>query len=136
MEQYNVEPVGLGTNDVFAATVYGSSLRIGGKFTVAGGVDCSRLAGWNGTQWFQMPSGATNGQQHCIRINPFGAKYRHRRIFTVVSNGINANRVVGTTQAAGYTPLGTGVDNNAVVALAGYRASLCRRSFYNWRDYS
>ncbi len=120
-------PVGLGTNDtVYAAVVYNSTLRIGGKFTNAGGVACSRLSGWNGTQWFQMPNGANNGANNTVyALTVFGSDLAIGGIFTVVGNGVNANRVVRYNSGTGvYTPLGSGVDNNAVYSLAIYSSQL------------
>jgi Secretion system C-terminal sorting domain len=114
-------PVGLGTNDtVYAAVVYNSTLRIGGKFTNAGGLVCNRLAGWNGSQWFQMPNGATNGANNTVyALAVFSSDLAIGGIFTMVGNNISANRVVRYNSSSGvYTPLSVGIDNNAVYALA------------------
>ncbi|MBZ0204311.1 MAG: T9SS type A sorting domain-containing protein [Ignavibacteria bacterium] len=120
-------PVGLGTNDtIFAATVYNNTLRIGGKFTNAGGLACSRLSGWNGTQWFQMPNGVNNGANNTVyALTVFNSDLAIGGIFTTVGNSVNANRVVRYNSGSGvYTPLGSGVDNNAVLSLALFSGQL------------
>lgn len=119
--------LGLGTNDtVFAATVYNSTLRIGGKFTNAGGLACSRLAGWNGSAWFQMPNGATNGANNTVyALTVYNSDLAIGGAFTIVGNNISANRVVRYNSSSGvYTPLGTGIDNNNVYALALFSGQL------------
>lgn len=120
-------PLGLGTDDtVFAAVVYNNTLRIGGKFTTAGGLSCSRLAGWNGTSWFQMPNGVNNGANNTVyALCVFGADLAIGGIFTTVGNNQAANRVVRYNSGSGvYTALGAGVGNNEVYALTASGTNL------------
>lgn len=116
--------LGLGTNDtVYTAAVYSSLLRIGGKFTTAGGINCNRLAGWNGSQWTAM--GTPNGTDNTVyALATFGSDLIVGGEFTSAGNLVNANRIVRYNSSGTYTALGTGIDNNRVLALATYQNQL------------
>ncbi|MBE2217286.1 MAG: T9SS type A sorting domain-containing protein [Ignavibacteria bacterium] len=116
--------LGLGTNDtVYAATVYQSLLRIGGKFTTAGGINCSRVAGWNGTQWTAM--GTVNSTDNTVyTLTTFNSELIIGGEFTSIGNLPNANRIARYNASGTYTALGTGIDNNRVLALTTYQNQL------------
>ncbi len=116
--------IGLGTNDtVYAVTVYANSLRIGGKFTTAGGVNCNRVAGYNGTQWFSM--GTPNGVNNTVfALTVFGADLIIGGQFTSAGPLATSNRIVRYNSNGTYTNMGSGVDNNRVLCLAVYSSQL------------
>ena len=116
--------LGLGTNDtVFAAAVFSSLLRIGGKFTTAGGINCSRVAGWNGTQWTAM--GTVNSTNNTVyTFTTFNSELIVGGEFTSIGNLPNANRIARYNASGTYTALGTGIDNNRVLALTIYQNQL------------
>lgn len=116
--------LGLGTNDtVYTATVYQSLLRIGGKFTSAGGINCSRLAGWNGTQWTAM--GSPNGTNNSVyALTTFNSELILAGDFTSAGNLVSVNRIARYNASGTYASLGTGIDNNKVLSLAVYQSQL------------
>ncbi len=114
--------LGLGTNDtVYSATVYASALRIGGKFTTAGGLNCNRVAGWNGTQWFQMGTPLNGTNNTVYALTTFGSDLIIGGEFTAAGNLVNSNRIVRYNSNGTYTNMGSGIDNNRVLALTTYQ---------------
>ena len=116
--------LGLGTNDtVYTAAVYQSLLRIGGKFSTAGGINCSRLAGWNGTQWTAM--GSPNGTNNTVyALTTFNSELILAGDFTSAGNLVSVNRIARYRTDGTYAALGTGIDNNKVLSLAVYQSQL------------
>src|SRR5262249_5060830 len=54
-------PLGSGLGDtVYALAVNGTDVYAGGLFTTAGGGPASRVAGWNGSAWFDLAGGVNN----------------------------------------------------------------------------
>jgi hypothetical protein len=116
--------VGLGTNDtVYTAAVFSGMLRIGGKFTTAGGISCSKIAAWNGTQWSAMgsPFGLNNT---AYAMTTFNSLLIIGGNFTVAGNLNPSNRIVSYSSSGIYSNLGTGIDNNSVLALGIYQNQL------------
>ncbi len=120
----NWSGLGLGTNDtVYTAAVYQSLLRIGGKFTSAGGLNCNRVAGWNGTQWTAM--GSPNGTNNSVyALTTFNSELILAGDFTSAGNLVSVNRIVRYRTDGTYAALGTGIDNNKVLSLAVYQNQL------------
>lgn len=76
----------------FAITAIGGSVYVAGSFTSAGGVNASNIARWNGSQWFSLGNGSSNGLDGTA--------------FTIAGNGANEIYVGGTFETAGGRPIG------------------------------
>jgi hypothetical protein len=109
-----------------ALTVYTGELIAGGEFNVAGGVECNRIARWDGTNWHPL-GGGMNGT-----VKAF-TNYNNELIigggFTSV-DGMDINRVV-RWDGANYYPMGQGLSGNPgtwwtqdVMALTVYRGKV------------
>ncbi|MGA2092069.1 MAG: hypothetical protein ABSH16_01495 [Sedimentisphaerales bacterium] len=92
---------------ITALTVYNGELIAGGSFTDAGGVDCNRIAQWDGYNWHPMGDG-TNGTVKAFTI------YNNELIigggFTS-ADGMDVNRVV-RWNGTNYYPMGQGLTGN------------------------
>lgn len=115
---------------ILALTVYNGELIAGGDFNVAGGVDCNRIARWDGYNWHPLGSGI-NGAPFAFTI------YNNELIigggFTS-AGGVDANDVVrwdGTNfypMGKGFTGGPSGVRtfttyNNELIAGGGFNKS-------------
>jgi len=58
---------GVSGGEVLAMATFGEDLYVGGTFVRAGGVPASRIARWDGAQWFPMSSGF-DGDVHALAI--------------------------------------------------------------------
>ncbi|MDB5270732.1 MAG: hypothetical protein JWP58_3772 [Hymenobacter sp.] len=52
---------------VFALSVSGSNVYVGGLFTTAGGLTANRVARWNGSTWSSLGTGTTNGVNSTVQ---------------------------------------------------------------------
>ncbi|MBD3337244.1 MAG: hypothetical protein GF355_17160 [Candidatus Eisenbacteria bacterium] len=53
---------------VYALAAYGDRLMVGGVFEQAGSVPCQRLAGWDGTVWWDACDGGLNGRVSTLEL--------------------------------------------------------------------
>jgi hypothetical protein len=100
-------------------------LVAGGEFTTAGGVPASRLAYWDGVQWFPMPDGGPNGPvyalaaQNQLTNNPAFSRLYVGGAFSAVGSRPCANVAYwqNTTPGVLWSDMSQGV-NGAVTAIA------------------
>jgi len=122
-------PLGSGVNlgsgisgTVGALTVFddgtGPALYAGGSFNTAGGVSASRIAKWDGSSWTPLGSGMNGFNGSIVALTVFddgtGPALYAGGSFTT-AGGVSASRIAkwdGST----WTPLGSGVSNDAVFA--------------------
>ncbi|HEX8598089.1 MAG TPA: S-layer homology domain-containing protein [Chloroflexia bacterium] len=104
-------PVGVG-GYVLAVAVSGSDVYVGGQFITAGTVNASRIARWNGSQWFPLGSGV-NGDVYEIAVS--GSDIYVGGEFTQ-AGGASAN-YIARWNGSQWFPLGSGVGSR-VEALA------------------
>ena len=103
-----------GANGTVNAVVrVGTSLYVGGNFTVVGNVAASRVAKWDGTAWSALGTGLNNNVQ-ALATDASGNLYAGGTFTT--AGGVAASRVAKWDGTA-WSALGTGF-NNTVQALA------------------
>jgi len=96
-------------------------LCVGGAFTVAGGVDASFVAKWNGRRWSPLGSGV-GGWVYAVATDETGGLYLGGEFTTV--GGLKANNIVhwdGTAWSVLGTQTQNGVDGlvNSILARGG-----------------
>jgi hypothetical protein len=97
-------------------------LVVGGEFTTAGGVAASRLAYWDGVQWFAMPDGGPNGPvyamlaQNQLTNNPAIGRLTVGGLFTA-AGGRPCSNIAQWQTGSVWTDAWSGV-NGAVTAIA------------------
>ena len=111
--------IGIGTGTVYAMTVSGFDVYIGGSFTSAGGIGSTqRIAKWNSlTQsWSPLGSGL-NATVYAIAVS--GNDVYVGGAFTDAGGNTSADRVARWNTTSGtWNALGSGISNNTVNAIA------------------
>jgi hypothetical protein len=110
------DTLGSGVNGVvYAITVSGSDVYVGGSFIKAGGVAAVGIAKWNGSTWSALGSGL-NGYGHSVKaIAVSGTDVYVGRSFAQ-AGGVTANCIAKWNGSA-WSALGTGT-NSIVNAIA------------------
>ncbi len=101
------------------------TLYVGGRFTMAGGNPALRIAGWTGSDWFPLGAGMDDSVHELIRFDfdqggPAPPALIAAGQFQTADN-VAVNYIArwdGTT----WAPLGQGVDQNGIGAIAVYFA--------------
>lgn len=101
-------PMGTGADDeVFALALHNNELYIGGEFTTLGGVGCSAIGKWNGTQFSPVGSGANNTVR-AIAFGPDGTLYAGGGFTNM--GGVACNRMAKWNGTA-WSSVASGVNN-------------------------
>lgn len=108
--------------DVFAMTVFddgdGEALYVGGSFTMAGGVQTSNIARWDGSTWSPVGTGTNFSVWNLTVFNDgSGDALYASGEFTQAGGG--AASKVARWDGNAWSPLGAGM-NNTVSALYGF----------------
>lgn len=99
-----------GTNGIVYAAVIGSNgdLYIGGQFSVAGDVDVSNIARWDGTQWHTLNSDM-NGVVNALAIGSDGTLYA-AGTFTSIGTCTTGCKRIAAWNGTAWSALGAGID--------------------------
>ncbi|MEM1094202.1 MAG: hypothetical protein AAGJ10_06325 [Bacteroidota bacterium] len=102
---------------MFAITISGSDVYVGGLFTDAGGnANADRIARWDGSQWHPLGSGL-NDAVHDIALNGSDVYVGGR--FTDAGGNANADRIA-RWDGSQWHPLGSGLNDRAYdIAVSG-----------------
>jgi hypothetical protein len=100
-------------NIVYAISVSGTDVYVGGLFSIAGNIQANNIAKWDGTAW----SALGNGTSYIVRaIAVSGSRVFVGGDFSEVGDSIPANHIA-MWDGANWSPLGSGMES-AVYALA------------------
>jgi hypothetical protein len=110
---------------VNALAVYNGNLIVGGSFTLAGGLDMSNIAQWDGVTWSDV-SGGPNSIVSALTV--YNGDLIVGGYFTMVEN-MNANHIAKWNNNGGWAPLGSGI-NSQVMALTTYNNKLIAGGFF------
>jgi hypothetical protein len=106
---------GLGTSGtVFAMTVFGGDLIVGGSFLAAGGISTGNIARWDGSEWSTLATG-TNGTVNALTT--FSNRLIAGGSFTQA--GTTAVSNIAAWNGSTWAPLGNGT-NGPVNALSTF----------------
>jgi len=77
-------------NTVSALEVYNGELYAAGRFTTIGGVNCNRIARWDGTSWKSVSTGLTGGMPWVFTLRVFNGELYAGGMF-YYAGGVPAN---------------------------------------------
>ena len=102
-------------NIVYAITVSGTDVYVGGLFSIAGNIQANNIAKWDGTAW----SALGNGTSYIVRaIAVSGSNVFVGGQFSEVGNGIPAPGIA-KWDGANWSALGSGTGSVSALAAAG-----------------
>ena len=114
---------------VYALTVYNGELIAGGDFTTAGGVPCSYIARWNGSDWQPLGSGMAGGDyRYVAALTVYNGELIAGGYFTTAGD-VTCNNIARWDGSV-WQPLGSGTaggwpqSSGVVLAVTAYNAEL------------
>jgi uncharacterized protein (TIGR02145 family) len=128
----SISPGGIsGVNgEVYALTVYGGRLIVGGIFTAVAGVSANYIASWDGNSWSALGTGMGGGPYtypYVAALTVHDGKLIAGGAFTT-AGGAQAN-YVASWDGNSWSPLGEGI-SNIVYALTVYNDKLIAGGIY------
>ncbi len=105
-------------NTVYAITVLGSNVYVGGRFTHAGGLPANHIAMWDGTKWNTLGTTPNDGvDSYVLALATFGSDLYVGGEFTHA--GVTAANYIAKWNGTAWSALGSGVDNYVEAIAAG-----------------
>lgn len=115
----NLLPLGSGVNGIVNALAWdptASALIVGGEFTTAGGSDASRIAKWDGTNWYTLDESGyegVNGKVKALAVSSSGSNIYVGGEFT--SAGNHTTRGLAKYSGTTWTPFNTDIDEGTII---------------------